>query len=560
MKDRIPTKPGRVQLVPSPDDDDLFILSRADEPTQAGTPLNKASLLSDSVAAEFGLTGDAATVNGALGVVAQNYTRVRTGAAIPDSTVAAKRGDLYVQDGGGTRHVYVCNAVGERETDLGAVWERGSVDGNGVNAASTSRIRSDVIHIPAGTKFVIASGFRLTFRFFSEAREYQSSVTNRTGTYTVDAESWARLLILRVTEDTSEVADIDEFAAAVTTFINGTHWTALSEAREVRKTAVFTASDYWTVPGDLRGTITVMCFGGGSGGQSPLNSTAPDYTGYGGCGGHMATWTGVPDAKRYEITVGRGGIAGSSGGDTSFGSLCTASGGSARSGGSGGGGGNQTGAVAAAKSGGSGSYGGGGGSYSGVGGSGGTYGGGGGGGFGSAGGTGRGGTYAGGAGSASYGGGGGGWKAAGKAATSSTGGAGGAGQNTLGFGLPFEGTGAAGTVSGGGGGYGGSGGNGLKTGALSTGGGGGGYGASGGAAGTASGGGGGGYGGRGGNGEGTAGGGGGGYGLSGAGGDAKKRSDGIPINGDGGIAAGGSAGCRGGDGVVVIYYTGIEVV
>ena len=29
MRDRIPTKPGRVRLAPSPDDDDLFILTRA---------------------------------------------------------------------------------------------------------------------------------------------------------------------------------------------------------------------------------------------------------------------------------------------------------------------------------------------------------------------------------------------------------------------------------------------------------------------------------------------------------------------------------------------------
>ena len=31
MKDRIPTKPGQVQLIPSEDGDDLFVIERADE-------------------------------------------------------------------------------------------------------------------------------------------------------------------------------------------------------------------------------------------------------------------------------------------------------------------------------------------------------------------------------------------------------------------------------------------------------------------------------------------------------------------------------------------------
>lgn len=554
MKDRIPTKPGRVQLVPSADGDDLFILSRSDEPTQEGTPLNKASLLSDTTAARFELTGDAATVNNALGLVAGNYSRVRTGTAAPDASTTAKRGDIYVMDSGAERHVYLCDAVGAREIDLGADWERGSIGSGGVNAAGNYRIRSQVVDIPGGTVLSVASGFRFALYRFNSAGEYMSVVSLRTANYTVSSDMRFRILIARVTENTSETADVAEFAAALTPTLSGSHWTALAGAREVRKTVIFTSSAFWNVPADLRGSVTVQCFGGGAGGSAYV-----DGSGRGGGGGHMATWTGVLDAKKYEITVGAGGMAGQDGGASSFGSLCTANGGSGKSGGSGGGGG---GVASTDKAGGSGSYGGGGGSYDGIGGAGGTYGGGGGGGSGSSGGSGRSNTYSGGSGSGSYGGGGGGWTANGKNATSSTGGAGGAGQNTKGFGLDFEGAGAAGTVSGGGGGYGGAGGNGLKTGTASTGGGGGGYGASGGAAGAASGGGGGGYGGPGGAGSGNAGGGGGGYGLSGAGGSAASGK-----SRNGGIAAGGAPisgqyaqDGRGGDGCVVIYYTGIEVV
>lgn len=556
MKDRIPTKPGRVQLVPSPDDDDLFILTRSDEPTQEGTPLNKASLLSDATAAEFGLTGDNATVNNALALVSGNYSRIRTGQTAPDASTAAKRGDIYIMDSGTERHAYLCDAVGDREIDLGADWERGGITTGGVSAAANYRVRSQVVDIPGGTVLSIASGFRFALYRFNEAGEYMSAVSLRTAAYTVSSDMRFRILIARVTENTSETADVAEFAAALTATLSGTHWTALAAAREVRKTVVFTASDFWKVPADLRGTVTVQCFGGGAGGKA--YSDSGNYYGPGGGGGAMATWTGTLDAKKYEITVGKGGLRNQDGGATSFGSLCMAAGGSGRSGGSGGGGCQAS--SADDKAGGSGSYGGGGGAYDGIGGAGGTYGGGGGGGSGKAGGSGKSGAFAGGSGSGSYGGGGGGWSAVGKNATSSTGGAGGAGQNTTGFGLDFEGTGAAGTVSGGGGGYGGYGGNGLKTGTMSTGGGGGGYGASGGNAGATSGGGGGGYGGRGGDGSGRCGGGGGGYGLSGQGGSMASG------NGNGGIAAGGAGGGSGigsgsgGDGCVVIYYTGIEVV
>lgn len=550
MRDRIPTKPGRVQLVPSPDDDDLFILTRADEPTQAGTPLNKASLLSDATAAGFEMADtDGATVDAALSLVAGQFTRVRVGTAAPGPDTTAKRGDVYIMDAGGDRHVYLCDAVGERAIDLGATWERGSLDSQGVSTAADYRVRSDMIRVSAGTKFSIASGYRFLLRLFDDSREYASSVSFRASAYTFAADTFVRIVIQRYPEDTSIMANINEFVSALSAVSVGAHWTPLAGAREVRKTVVFTSSGYFTVPGDLRGTMTVQCFGGGSGGQA---GTA----GFGGGGGHMATWTGVPTQKKYAVTVGRGGSAGFGGEASSFGGLCTAqgggysaySGGASPHGGSGGGGGNATDGGP-----GNGSYGGGGGAYDTAGGNGGTYGGGGGGGTGANGGTAKSGTNSGGSGVNNYGGGGAGWTANGKNATTSTGGSGGAGQNTTGFGLDFEGTGAAGTLSGGGGGYGGSGGNGLKTGSLSTGGGGGGYGADGGSAGTESGGGGGGYGGPGGAGYLDAGGGGGGYGLSGRGG---SRSSGYPA----GIAAGGAPGMAGGGGVVVIYYTGIEVV
>lgn len=59
MQDRVPLYPGRVTLTPVSGQANTYDLTRADRPTQEGTPLNKASLLKDTTAALFGLGTDA---------------------------------------------------------------------------------------------------------------------------------------------------------------------------------------------------------------------------------------------------------------------------------------------------------------------------------------------------------------------------------------------------------------------------------------------------------------------------------------------------------------------
>lgn len=54
MKDRVPLYPGRVKLTPVAGQANTYDMSRADSPQQEGTPLNKATLLSDETAALFG--------------------------------------------------------------------------------------------------------------------------------------------------------------------------------------------------------------------------------------------------------------------------------------------------------------------------------------------------------------------------------------------------------------------------------------------------------------------------------------------------------------------------
>lgn len=55
MKDRIPLYPGRVKMTPVAGQANTFDMVRADDPTQAGTPLNKATFLKDATAALYGL-------------------------------------------------------------------------------------------------------------------------------------------------------------------------------------------------------------------------------------------------------------------------------------------------------------------------------------------------------------------------------------------------------------------------------------------------------------------------------------------------------------------------
>lgn len=60
MRDRIPVNPGRVLITPEGGSAAFYAtMVRADNPTQEGTPLNKATLLTDATAALFGLGADA---------------------------------------------------------------------------------------------------------------------------------------------------------------------------------------------------------------------------------------------------------------------------------------------------------------------------------------------------------------------------------------------------------------------------------------------------------------------------------------------------------------------
>jgi len=59
MQDRVPLYPGRVTLTPVAGQANTYDMTRADQPTQEGTPLNKATLLKDVTASILGLPNTA---------------------------------------------------------------------------------------------------------------------------------------------------------------------------------------------------------------------------------------------------------------------------------------------------------------------------------------------------------------------------------------------------------------------------------------------------------------------------------------------------------------------
>lgn len=74
MQDRISVYPGRVKLIPVSGQENVFDMTRQDNPTTEGTPLNKSTLLTDEVAEALGLEPATATPSQAIGAVASNAT------------------------------------------------------------------------------------------------------------------------------------------------------------------------------------------------------------------------------------------------------------------------------------------------------------------------------------------------------------------------------------------------------------------------------------------------------------------------------------------------------
>lgn len=112
MKDRVSTYPGRVRLTPVEGQANVYDLAWADEPQQTGTPLNKASLLSDAVAAALKIAGEDSTVNDAFAAISGGFCRIIEEGRAPTTDDVYKAGDIWVNTIGIPYIVYISLGLG----------------------------------------------------------------------------------------------------------------------------------------------------------------------------------------------------------------------------------------------------------------------------------------------------------------------------------------------------------------------------------------------------------------------------------------------------------------
>lgn len=93
MQDRVPLYPGRVVLTPVSGQANTYDMTRADQPTQEGTPLNKATFLKDATAALYGF-GDTSVPDDVLAALGQLY---RLNNNFGNEYLWAKYGPNYVE-------------------------------------------------------------------------------------------------------------------------------------------------------------------------------------------------------------------------------------------------------------------------------------------------------------------------------------------------------------------------------------------------------------------------------------------------------------------------------
>jgi hypothetical protein len=90
MKDRTPRYPGRIKLTHEDGTVEYVTIERADDPVEPGTPLNKATLLTEETGGMLGLD-DTGTVNDALQRIIMS--------AVSETVARTEMDDLEIQFG-----------------------------------------------------------------------------------------------------------------------------------------------------------------------------------------------------------------------------------------------------------------------------------------------------------------------------------------------------------------------------------------------------------------------------------------------------------------------------
>lgn len=122
MRDRVPQKPGRIALTDEQTGETrYYTMTRADNPTEPGTPLNKASLLTDATCSALGLS-NTATPNDAFNKLKTLVSNAQT--AANNAQASANTAKTTADNAQNT-----ANAA-KNKADAGAVIKIGTFDAN----------------------------------------------------------------------------------------------------------------------------------------------------------------------------------------------------------------------------------------------------------------------------------------------------------------------------------------------------------------------------------------------------------------------------------------------
>lgn len=164
MKDRVPTYPGRVKLMPVEGQENTYDMTRADQPTQAGTPLNKATLLKDETAEKLGLDpADDPTVDDAFSKSIENLDVLEEKVNDTVAELASVKGGLTkkeIQRFTSSGRFTVPDGVTEIDVYLvgggGGGGEEGSYGPSGAGGGGYCKL--DTFAVTPGTSYTVTIG------------------------------------------------------------------------------------------------------------------------------------------------------------------------------------------------------------------------------------------------------------------------------------------------------------------------------------------------------------------------------------------------------------------